>query len=67
MIFLLLLLLQKVPPIALRSRRVALSFGSTISGLVFGAVIIAGRRSIWPAAIAHGANHTFGILELYNG
>jgi membrane protease YdiL (CAAX protease family) len=40
--------------------------GSTVSGLVFGAVTIAGRRSIWPAALAHGANNTFGILELYN-
>jgi membrane protease YdiL (CAAX protease family) len=41
--------------------------GSTINGLVFGAVTIAGRRSIWPAAFAHGANNTFGILELYSG
>jgi membrane protease YdiL (CAAX protease family) len=41
--------------------------GSTVSGLVFGAVTIAGRRSIWPAALAHGANNTFGILELYHG
>ncbi|MFC1619692.1 CPBP family intramembrane glutamic endopeptidase [Candidatus Neomarinimicrobiota bacterium] len=41
--------------------------GSTISGLVFGAVTIAGRRSIWPAAFAHGTNNTFGIIELYLG
>jgi membrane protease YdiL (CAAX protease family) len=40
--------------------------GSTVSGLIFGAVTIAGRRSIWPAALAHGVNNTFGILELYN-
>jgi len=41
--------------------------GSTVSGLVFGAVTIAGRRAIWPAALAHGANNTIGILELYSG
>jgi len=41
--------------------------GSTFSGLVFGAVTIAGRWSIWPAAIAHGTNNTFGILALYYG
>jgi membrane protease YdiL (CAAX protease family) len=39
--------------------------GSAVSGLVFGAVTIAGRRSIWPASLAHGANNTFGILALY--
>ena len=41
--------------------------GTTISGLIFGAVTIAGRRSIWPAAIAHGINNTIGIIELYQG
>jgi membrane protease YdiL (CAAX protease family) len=41
--------------------------GSTFSGLVFGAVTIAGRRSIWPAAIAHGVNNTIGIIALYQG
>ena len=41
--------------------------GSTISGLVYGAVLIASRRSIWPAAFAHGINNTIGILELYQG
>jgi membrane protease YdiL (CAAX protease family) len=41
--------------------------GSTISGLVFGAVTMAGRWSIWPAAFAHGTNNTFGIIELYYG
>ena len=41
--------------------------GSTFSGLVFGAVTIAGRWSIWPAAIAHGTNNTFGIIALYMG
>jgi membrane protease YdiL (CAAX protease family) len=41
--------------------------GATISGLVFGAVTLAGRWSIWPAALAHGVNNTFGILSLYSG
>ena len=41
--------------------------GSTFSGLVFGAVIIAARWSIWPAAIAHGINNTIGIIALYHG
>jgi uncharacterized protein len=41
--------------------------GSTMSGLVFGAVTILGRWSIWPAAIAHGTNNTIGILALYQG
>lgn len=39
--------------------------GATISGLVFGAVTIASRWSIWPAAIAHGTNNTIGIIALY--
>jgi len=41
--------------------------GSTFSGLVFGAVTIAGRWSIWPAAFAHGVNNTIGIVALYRG
>jgi membrane protease YdiL (CAAX protease family) len=41
--------------------------GSTFSGLVFGAVTIAARWSIWPAAFAHGTNNTFGIVGLYYG
>ncbi len=41
--------------------------GAAASGLVFGAVTLAGRWSIWPAALAHGVNNTFGILELYRG
>jgi membrane protease YdiL (CAAX protease family) len=38
---------------------------ASISGLVFGALIIRFRGSIWPAAIAHGGNNTIGILLLY--
>lgn len=37
------------------------------SGLVFGAITLAGRWSIWPAAMAHGVNNTIGILALYRG
>lgn len=40
--------------------------GSTFSGLVFGTVTIASRWSIWPSAIAHGTNNTFGIIALYS-
>ena len=40
---------------------------SATSGLVFGAVTLAGRWSIWPAAMAHGVNNTIGILALYHG
>lgn len=40
---------------------------SAVSGLVFGAVTIAARWSIWPAALAHGTNNTFGIVALYHG
>jgi membrane protease YdiL (CAAX protease family) len=38
---------------------------ATVSGLVFGALIMSCRGSIWPAAIAHGGNNTIGILLLY--
>jgi membrane protease YdiL (CAAX protease family) len=41
--------------------------GTMISGLVFGAVTLLGRGSIWPAVIAHGGNNTIGILAIYHG
>ena len=41
--------------------------GSTVSGLVFGALVLAGRGSIWPAVLAHGGNNTIGIVRLYLG
>ena len=41
--------------------------GSAFSGLIFGAVTLACRWSIWPAAIAHGTNNTIGIFALYHG
>ncbi len=39
--------------------------GSSVNGLVFGAITLAGRGSIWPAALAHGASNSIGILQLY--
>ena len=41
-------------------------FGATINGLIFGAVTLAARGSIWPAAIAHGASNSIGIIEMYS-
>ena len=41
--------------------------GTAISALIFGALTLAARGSIWPAAIAHGSNNTIGIVELYLG
>jgi len=38
---------------------------SGINGLIFGGLTLAARGSIWPAAIAHGASNTIGILSLY--
>jgi membrane protease YdiL (CAAX protease family) len=38
---------------------------ASISGLIFGALIISCRGSIWPVFIAHGGNNTIGILLLY--
>ena len=39
--------------------------GSMVNGLIFGALVLLGRGSIWPAALAHGGNNTIGILQLY--
>lgn len=39
--------------------------GSMVNGLIFGALVLLGRGSIWPAALAHGANNTIGIFQLY--
>lgn len=39
--------------------------GSTISGFVFGTVVILSGWSIWPSALAHGTNNTIGIISLY--
>ena len=41
--------------------------GTLISGLIFGGLVLLGRGSIWPAALAHGANNTIGIFQLYAG
>lgn len=39
--------------------------GAGINGLVFGSLTLAARGSIWPAALAHGASNTIGIVGLY--
>lgn len=39
--------------------------GTATSGLIYGALTLAGRGSIWPAALAHGLNNTIGLLTLY--
>lgn len=36
-----------------------------ISGLVYGAITVLGGYAIWPAALAHGAGNTVGLLRLY--
>lgn len=39
--------------------------GTMTSGLIYGALTLAARGSIWPAALAHGFNNTIGLLQLY--
>ena len=39
---------------------------STVSGLVYGTITVMARGAIWPAAVAHGANNTIGLLLLYS-
>ena len=39
--------------------------GAGINGLIFGGLTLAARGSIWPAALAHGASNTIGIVGLY--
>lgn len=41
--------------------------GTMTSGLIYGALTLAARGSIWPAALAHGFNNTIGLLQLYAG
>ena len=41
--------------------------GAAINGLIFGALTLAARGSIWPAAIAHGSSNSIGIMEMYLG
>ncbi len=39
--------------------------GTMISGLLYGALTLAARGSIWPAALAHGFNNSIGLVQLY--
>lgn len=41
--------------------------GASASGVIFGALTLAARGAIWPAALAHGANNSIGLLSLYLG
>jgi len=40
--------------------------GAAFSGLIYGALTLAARGAIWPAALAHGLGNTIGILQLYS-
>ena len=40
---------------------------STLSGLVFGFLVIRARGAIWPAALAHGINNSIAIVGMYTG
>jgi membrane protease YdiL (CAAX protease family) len=40
--------------------------GSMVNGMIFAVLVLLGRGSIWPAALAHGASNTIGILQLYS-
>ncbi len=39
--------------------------GAMTSGLLYGALTLAARGSIWPAALAHGINNSIGLVQLY--
>lgn len=39
--------------------------GTVTSGLIYGALTLTARGSIWPAALAHGLNNSIGLLSIY--
>lgn len=39
--------------------------GSGVAGLVYGGLIMAARGSIWPSALAHGANNSIALVALH--
>ncbi len=39
--------------------------GTSVSGLVFGSLVLAARGSIWPAVLAHGSRNSINLLLLY--
>lgn len=41
--------------------------GTMTSGLIYGALTLVARGSIWPAALAHGINNTIGLIAIYQG
>jgi membrane protease YdiL (CAAX protease family) len=38
---------------------------TTVSGLIFGVVVLVARGSLWPAMLAHGFANTYGLVSLY--
>jgi len=38
---------------------------TTVSGLIFGIVVLLARGAIWPAMLAHGFGNTYGLVSLY--
>lgn len=41
--------------------------GSTVSGLIFGGLYLAGGRNLWLPILAHGFSDTIGLLVIYLG
>ncbi len=39
--------------------------GATISGLIFGGLVLVARGAIWPSIIAHGLSNTYGLISLW--
>jgi len=38
---------------------------TTVSGLIFGGVVLLARGTLWPAMLAHGFANTYGLVSLY--
>lgn len=39
--------------------------GTTLSGLIYGALVLLARGSLWPAVFAHGFANSFSLVSLY--
>ena len=39
--------------------------GASISGLIFGAVVLMSKGSLWPAVFAHGFANSYGLISLW--
>jgi membrane protease YdiL (CAAX protease family) len=40
--------------------------GAGVAGLIFGALVLAARGSIWPAVLAHGISNSISLIQLYS-